>query len=106
MLKRVQYNEQRTDWSDIDFSQAPRFGIKKSTTLKGAQDLVKAFSTKHAQDDVKISFAFHHPQFITPWITLMSIKDNKKPHYLTQIDFTFVFTGDTITEVKYHSHCK
>ncbi|KAL0490302.1 DNA mismatch repair protein MutL [Acrasis kona] len=110
MLKRVQYDGKRTEWSDIDFSQTPRFGIKKTTTIKGAKDLLKIFNDGkyiESETDVKVSFSFHHPQFITPWITLFSEKTNGyKPvqHYLTEIDFTFIYTGDTITEVKYHTH--
>lgn len=97
-------------------SQAPRFGIHKTVYMRGPTSLVERLKRQldakkegateeiaPEDENVKISFAFdHNRQYITPWITITAQKDNQ---YLTQVDFIFRYSGESIREVKYHEHC-
>lgn len=125
MLKRVQYNEKRTQWSEVPYSDAPRFGLPKKITITGVSAILEAFNDppkaqpgtdkyyeeliEQAKDDLKLAFSFHHPNFETSWITLFSkiSSDSKTPnyHFLKQIDFVFVYNGDTIKEIKHSLQC-
>ena len=127
MLKKIQFNEKRTEWSEVPYGDAPRYGIPKKITITGVAAILEAFletpksptgTDKYyeeliaqSKDDLKLSFAFHHPNFETPWITLFSkgtpdeVTSKNSYHFLKQIDFMFLYHGDTILEIKHSLEC-
>ncbi|KAG2385627.1 hypothetical protein C9374_003442 [Naegleria lovaniensis] len=123
MLKRIQFNEKRTEWSEVPYGDAPRFGLSKKITITGVAAILEAFlDTPKAEantdkyyeelimqtkDDLKLAFSFHHPNFETSWITLFSkgildtATNRMQYQFLKRIDFLFIYHGDTIKEIKY-----
>ncbi|KAL9647371.1 hypothetical protein ABK040_011735 [Willaertia magna] len=122
MMKRIQYNDQRTQFSEVPYSDTPRFGLPKLIKITGVQSIIEAFHSinpseeqqndeeyyekllEDSKGDMKISFAFHHPHFVTPWITIFSKSNDKtaKFNFLKQIDFIFYYSGDTIRDIKHN----
>src|SRR3989338_3871655 len=43
MLKKIQFNEKRTEWSEVPYGDAPRFGLSKKITITGVAAILEAF---------------------------------------------------------------
>lgn len=86
MMKRVQLNNERSDWSDVLPLKCPRFGISKETSI---EDIPQVFQ------NFKISFSFYNQKFTTSWTSLK--KNNKN---LKLIQFIFYYSSNEILEVK------
>eukprot|EP00276_Gloeochaete_wittrockiana_P012447 CAMPEP_0184373620 /NCGR_PEP_ID=MMETSP1089-20130417/164596_1 /TAXON_ID=38269 ORGANISM="Gloeochaete wittrockiana, Strain SAG46.84" /NCGR_SAMPLE_ID=MMETSP1089 /ASSEMBLY_ACC=CAM_ASM_000445 /LENGTH=255 /DNA_ID=CAMNT_0026716591 /DNA_START=207 /DNA_END=974 /DNA_ORIENTATION=- len=96
MARRSQYQQQRTRWTDLLAKDCPRFGIDKTISLSQLKpgDLGQ-------NEEFKISISVANERFVTPWVTVVD-KDGK--HFLFNIQFTFVYSGDDLYDMKWTTH--
>jgi hypothetical protein len=132
LLSRVQYNNQRTPWANMEMKINPRFATSKTAEINGIVSLLKRFSPQpelqppageqqqqlnheeiadliantgfQEEDTVKLSFSFEEADFVTPWITVMKSSSNTKTHFLTRVDFMFKYAGSKVVQVKHKAH--
>jgi len=94
MLRRSQYKQSRTAWSEMFAQDTPRFGISRTIKLNPLQNVLDFTST----EEFKLAFSIADDRFLTPWLTVMDGTGN----YLNVIEFTFIYSGNYLKQVKWN----
>jgi len=84
------------EWTEVTGRFCPRFQWKRSIKLPLNHKTLLEKGT-----EIKLAFSFDNERFITPFITIV---DLSKGVHLEFLEFTLIYSGTTITDVKWKTH--
>mmetsp|Transcript_51292 Transcript_51292/g.133225 ORF Transcript_51292/g.133225 Transcript_51292/m.133225 type:complete len:214 (+) Transcript_51292:100-741(+) len=92
MMRRTQYDGQRTEWHDLPTASQPHF-LRDLTTM-----------LDHVPGDIgtepyKISLALHGMQIVTPWITVA----DGRGRFLSQIELQLTALGSELSSLRWET---
>lgn len=82
-----------SDWTEVVARRCPRFRHDRTVLMPNPRD--------PRYSDFKIMFGFDFERHMTAWV---AVEDRAKGGFLHSIQFTFIYYGNQIRELKYETH--